>query len=162
MISPIRTVGVLGISLAFLMGVAACDQTAEPTPAEPEPEVNVQPSEVQGPEVYYLEIVTPAVTETCDLLAAAHGVTFTDPIAELGNARTAELASGGAIGVRAPLRPTEDPVVRPYLLVDDLEARVKAAEEAGAEIAIPPMEIPGHGMFAIYILGGIDHGLWQR
>ena len=25
----------------------------------------------------------------------------------------------------------------------------------------PPLEIPGQGTFSIYILGGIEHGLWQ-
>ncbi len=29
-------------------------------------------------------------------------------------------------------------------------------------MAHPPMEIPGHGTFAIYIQGGIHHGFWQR
>jgi hypothetical protein len=33
---------------------------------------------------------------------------------------------------------------------------------AGGELAHPPLEIPGHGTFAIYLQGGIDHGLWQR
>ena len=37
-----------------------------------------------------------------------------------------------------------------------------AAAEAGAEIAMPPMEIPGQGMFAIVIHGGIDCGFWQN
>lgn len=111
--------------------------------------------------VQYLEIVTPAVQETCDALAHAHDVTFSDPVAEFGNARTANLEDGGLIGVRAPLRATEEPVVRPYILVDDIQAAVKAAEKAGATVALPPMEIPGRGTFSIYILGGIEHGLWQ-
>ena len=111
--------------------------------------------------VQYLEIVTPSVNETCDALAHAHGVVFSEPIAEFGNARTADLEGGGRIGVRAPMRDTEEPVVRPYVLVDDIEAAVKAAKMAGAEVAIPPMEIPGQGTFSIYILGGIEHGLWQ-
>ena len=55
----------------------------------------------------------------------------------------------------------EESVVRPYVLVDDIEAATKAAEEAGAEIAHPPMEIPGHGKFAIFIQGAIHHALWQ-
>ena len=38
---------------------------------------------------------------------------------------------------------------------------VEAAKAAGGEIALPPTEIPGHGKFAIYVQGGIDHGLWQ-
>ncbi len=111
--------------------------------------------------VQYLEIVTPSVDETCDALAQAHGVVFSKPIPEFGNARTADLKGGGRIGVRAPMRDTEEPVVRPYVLVNDIEAAVKAAETAGATVAIPPMEIPGHGRFSIYILGGIEHGLWQ-
>ncbi|MHC5001712.1 MAG: VOC family protein [Planctomycetota bacterium] len=111
--------------------------------------------------VQYLEIVTPAVAETCDALAQAHDVDFSDPIAQLGNARTALLKDGGRIGVRAPLRESEEPVVRPYALVDDIEAAVKAAEKSGAKVALPPMEIPGQGTFSIYILGGIEHGLWQ-
>ena len=111
--------------------------------------------------LHYLEIVTPSVNETCDALAKAHGVTFGEPIAEFGNARTGKLENGGPIGVRAPMRATETPVVRPYLLVDDIKAAVKAAETAGAVVALPPMEIPGQGTFSIYILGGIEHGLWQ-
>jgi len=51
--------------------------------------------------------------------------------------------------------------VRPYWLVDDIEAAVTAAVEHGAVVAHPPLEIPGHGTFAIYIQGGIHHGLWQ-
>jgi uncharacterized protein len=72
------------------------------------------------------------------------------------------MPGGGLVGVRAPLRETEEPVVRPYWLVDNIEAAVAAAVEAGGEIAHPPMEIPGHGTFAIYLQGGIDHGFWQR
>ena len=37
-----------------------------------------------------------------------------------------------------------------------------AAVGAGGKLAHPPMEIPGHGTFAIYIQGGVHHGLWQR
>jgi hypothetical protein len=112
-------------------------------------------------QVHYLEIVTREVDAVCAAYAAATGVQFGKPDAGLGNARTATVPGGGLVGVRAPMRQTEEPVVRPYWLVDDIEAAVAAAADAGGEIAYPPMEIPGHGMFAIYILGGIDHGLWQ-
>jgi len=115
-----------------------------------------------GMQIQYLEIVTKELDETCAALEAVHGVTFGEPVAALGNARTATLAGGGKIGVRAPMRETETPVVRPYLLVDDIEGAVKAAEAKGATIAIPPMELPGQGTFAIYILGGIEHGLWKN
>ena len=112
-------------------------------------------------QIHYLEIVTKDVDATCTDYAQLHGVTFSESEADLGNARTAALANGGMIGVRAPMHESEQPVVRPYLLVDDIEAAAAAAVEAGGEIAHPPMEIPGRGTFAIYIQGGIHHGLWQ-
>ena len=120
-----------------------------------------KPVEENAIKVHYLEIVTAKVDGTCLALGNAHGVTFGEPIAEFGNARTTNLRDGGIIGVRAPMRETEQPVVRPYLLVDDIEAAIKAAESAGGKVAMPPMEIPGHGTFATWILGGIEHGLWQ-
>ncbi|MEM8929991.1 MAG: hydroxylase [Acidobacteriota bacterium] len=106
-------------------------------------------------------MVTPAVDETCEILGKTHGVTFGEPIPELGNGRTTELVGGGRISVRAPMRATENPVVRPYLLVDDIAAAVQVAVDGGAQVALPPTPIPGQGTFAIYILGGIQHGLWQ-
>lgn len=111
--------------------------------------------------VHYLEIVTPDVDEVCEAYGATHGVAFGDPDPSLGGARVASLPGGGQVGVRGPMRETEEPVVRPYWLVDDIESAVEEAEELGATIALPPMEIPGHGICAIYLLGGNDHGLWQ-
>jgi predicted enzyme related to lactoylglutathione lyase len=55
----------------------------------------------------------------------------------------------------------EKPVVRPYILVDDIEAAVAAAAKSGAEIAVPPMKLPGHGTCAIVYQSGIESGLWQ-
>ncbi len=112
-------------------------------------------------QIQYLEIVTPDVDAVCTAYGAAHGITFGEPDASLGNARTAGLAGGGLVGVRAPMHEAEEPVVRPYGLTDDIKAAVSAAADAGAQVAHPPMEIPGHGTFAIYILGGVHHGLWQ-
>ncbi len=113
-------------------------------------------------QVYYLEIVTRDVDGVCAAYASANGLRFGEPDAGLGNARTAPMPGGGLVGVRAPLHKVEEPVVRPYWLVDDIEAAVAAAVQAGAEVAHPPMEIPGHGTFAIYIQGGVHHGLWQH
>jgi uncharacterized protein len=112
-------------------------------------------------QIQYLEIVTKDVDAVCAAYAATSGVKFGEPDAGLGNSRVAALAGGGLVGVRAPLRETEEPVVRPYWLVEDIEAAVAAIVEAGGKVAVPPMEIPGHGTFAIYLQGGIDHGLWQ-
>lgn len=111
--------------------------------------------------IHYLEIVTADVDAVCACYEAAHGITFSPAEPLLGDARTASLPDGGFIGVRAPLRETEAPVVRPYWLVDDINAVLKVATEKGAEVAHERMELPGKGMFAIYFLGGIQHGLWQ-
>lgn len=111
--------------------------------------------------VQYLEIVTPEVDALCRQYSTIYDITFSEPDANLGGARTAKLDGGGMIGIRGPLRDTETPVVRPYVLVDDIKAAVESAAEAGAEIAMPPMEIPEQGMFAIVIHGGIECGFWQ-
>lgn len=111
--------------------------------------------------IHYLEIVTSDVDALCNQYSAIHGITFGEPDANLGGARTGKLDGGGLIGIRGPLRDTETPVIRPYVLVDDIEASVAAAADAGAEIAIPSMEIPGHGTIAVIIQGGIECGLWQ-
>ena len=113
-------------------------------------------------QIQYLEIVTPDVDGVCATYERLHKVSFGEPEAGLGNARTAALADGGRVGVRAPMHESEQPVVRPYLLVDDVAAAAEVAVAAGAEIAHPPLELPGHGTFAIFIQGGVHHGLWQK
>jgi predicted enzyme related to lactoylglutathione lyase len=55
----------------------------------------------------------------------------------------------------------EAPIVRTYLRVADIETAVKDVAQLGAEIALEPVEIPGHGIIAIYLHGGIQQGLWQ-
>jgi predicted enzyme related to lactoylglutathione lyase len=112
-------------------------------------------------QIHYLEIVTPDVDGSVALYSKIHGVSFGAANENLGGARTAKLANGGTLGIRAPMRDTEKPVVRPYFLVHDIEGAVAAAAQSGAEIAMPPTEIPGQGKFAIMIHGGIESGLWQ-
>lgn len=132
-------------------GSEASAKGAQTAPAARDAAINVR----------FLEVVTPQAAATIELLETHHGLDFSEPIPELGNARVARLDGGGRMSVRAPLAAHETPVVRPYLLVADIAAAWKAAIEAGAEAAHPPLEIPGQGTFAIYILGGIQHGLWQ-
>lgn len=112
-------------------------------------------------QLHYLELVTPEVEAVCTLYEKTHGVSFSEANPELGGARTLRLPTGLTLGVRAPMHDGERPVVRPYLLVDDIEAAVAEAEKAGAHIAVPPMRIPGQGSCAIYFQGGIEVGLWQ-
>lgn len=112
--------------------------------------------------IHYLEIVTTNADGLCQQYSIVHGIEFSEPDANLGNARTAKLNDGGTLGIRGPLRPDETPVIRPYVLVEDIEAAVKAAAAEGAEVALPPMELPGHGTCAIVIQGGIECGFWQN
>lgn len=118
--------------------------------------------EPQGMQVSYLEIVSKDVDGVCAAYKAMSGVEFSDPVAALGNARTAAMPNGTLLGVRAPMRDTEAPVVRPYWLVNDIKAAVAAVIDAGGQLAMAPTKAPGYCTFAIYVQGGNDHGLWQK
>jgi predicted enzyme related to lactoylglutathione lyase len=118
--------------------------------------------EAQAMQIYYLENVTPEVDAVCATYEKVHGIAFGEPDPNLGGARTARLANGGMIGVRPPLRANEEPVVRPYWLVPDIQAAVDKAADAGAMVVLPPMPLAGHGTCAIIIQGGVETGYWQR
>ena len=122
---------------------------------------NLQTEDRETMRVHYLEIVTTNVDAACEVYAGIHGVTFGDADSSLGGARTAKMVDGAMMGIRAPMHDGEKPVTRAYILVDDIEASIAAARDSGAEIAVPPMEIPGHGRCAVYFQGGIEAGLWQ-
>lgn len=111
--------------------------------------------------IYYLEIVTTEVDAACQLYSEIHGVKFGSADQSLGSARVAPMTDGGMVGIRAPMHDGEKSVTRAYTLVKNIEAAVAAAKKSGAEIAVPPMVISGHGTCAIYIQGGIEAGLWQ-
>jgi predicted enzyme related to lactoylglutathione lyase len=66
------------------------------------------------------------------------------------------------VGIREPLAAHEQPIIRTYLAVENIEQAVKDAEESGAVIAYPPTRQGQRGAFAIVIQGGVQHGLWQR
>jgi predicted enzyme related to lactoylglutathione lyase len=144
----------IGSFATFLAGLALGVLVAEAPPASAS-------AEGAAITVRYLEIVTREVDAVVAAYSSAFNVQFGQPDKGLGGARTASLAGGGLVGVRAPLRETELPVVRPYWLVSDINAAVAAAVQAGGQVAHEPLEIPGHGTFAIYYQGGNDHGLWQ-
>lgn len=111
---------------------------------------------------HYLEVVTPAVDATCALYEASAGARFGEPVAELGGARTAQLPGGTLLGVRSPLAEHDKPIVRHYVATDDIAQAVRAAEGRGALVAYPPTEQGDYGTFAIVLLDGVQHGLWQR
>lgn len=110
--------------------------------------------------VHYLEIVTPDVAAVRDLYQHMYGWEF-EAVTELGGAFVAELPNGSRCGIRAPMGNAEKPIVRTYLRVADLDKAAKHAEQLGAKLAIARMESPGHGTIAIYLIGGIEQGLWQ-
>ncbi|MGD1916552.1 MAG: VOC family protein [Phycisphaerales bacterium] len=160
------TIRIAALCLVPLLLVVAAPKNTSPTPHSAQDTARTtqeaRAMQQKALNVHYLEIVTPSVQETCEALAAAHGVAFSDPIPELGNARTADLKDGGRIGVRAPMHDAEKPAVRPYVLVEDIQTALKQAEAAGGTTMVPAMQIPGQGTIALYNLGSIEHGLWQK
>ena len=82
--------------------------------------------------VHYLKIVTPDVEATCQLYGTAYGWRFEATGPELGNSFVATLPDGSLCGVRAPMHDQENPAVRTYLRVTDIDAAVQQAAKLGA------------------------------
>jgi predicted enzyme related to lactoylglutathione lyase len=112
--------------------------------------------------VHYLEIVSNDVDALTALYQHTQGLSFGPPDPDLGQARVATQADGALVGIRAPLAAHEQPIMRMYFAVEDIQQAVKKAEESGAIIAYPPTRQGNQGTFAIVILGDVEHGLWQR
>ncbi len=89
-------------------------------------------------------------------------MSFGPPVPELGNARVAESPDGTRVAVRAPLADHEQPIIRPYIAVDDIARAISQAEAKGAVVAYPPTQQGDTGTWAIYIIGDVQVGLWQR
>ena len=123
-----------------------------------------KPSQTGQPNmrIHYLEIVCRDVAAQCATLERVHGLSFGPPMADLGQARVAHAPDGSLIGVRAPLAEHEQPIIRTYLEVEDITRAVKEAEASGAVIAYPPTRQGDTGTWAIYFLGDVQIGLWQR
>jgi predicted enzyme related to lactoylglutathione lyase len=112
--------------------------------------------------VHYLEIVSNDLDALVGLYQRMHGLSFGPPDPDLGQARVAVQADGALVGIRKPLAAHEQPIMRTYLAVEDIDRAVKEVEESGATIAYPPTRQGNQGIFAIVIQGGVEHGLWQR
>ncbi|MEM6957377.1 MAG: hypothetical protein AAF411_23110 [Myxococcota bacterium] len=126
---------------------------------------SVQPEQLNegsAMSIHYLEIVTENVDEVCGLYETAHGLYFGPETAAMGQARLATRPDGSMVGVRRPLAEHEQPIVRTYVAVEDIDQAVRAAEAAGAMTAYPPTAQGDYGSFAIVIQGDVQHGLWQR
>lgn len=112
--------------------------------------------------IHYLEIVSNDVDTLTGLYERMHGLSFGHPDPDLGQARVAARADGTLVGIRKPLAAHEQPIIRTYLAVEDIQQAVKQAEDSGAMIAYPPTRQGQRGTFAIVIQGDVQHGLWQR
>ena len=112
--------------------------------------------------VHYLEIVSNDLDTLTALYQRMHGLSFGPQDADLGQARVATRTDGTLVGIRKPLAAHEQPIMRTYLAVEDIQQAVKKAEESGAIIAYPPTRQGERGTFAIVIQGDVPHGLWQR
>jgi predicted enzyme related to lactoylglutathione lyase len=112
--------------------------------------------------ISYLEIVSNDVDPLIGLYQRMHGLSFGPPDPDLGQARVATRADGSLVGIRKPLAAHEQPIMRTYLAVEDIQKAVGKAEEHGAIIAYPPTLQGQRGTFAIVIQGDVQHGLWQR
>lgn len=143
----------LNVSLASsaLLLLTACGSIGAPGDA-PRPH----------PHVHYTEIVCRDVEAQCAALERVHGLSFGPAVADLGQARVAAAADGSLVGVRAPLAAHEQPIVRTYVEVDDIARAVEEAKASGAVIAYPPTRQGETGTWAIYFVGDVQIGLWQR
>jgi uncharacterized protein len=112
--------------------------------------------------VEYLEIVTNDVDTLAGLYQRMLGLSFGPPDPDLGQARVATRADGSLVGIRKPLAAHEQPIVRTYLAVEDIQQAVKEAEAHGAAVVYGPTQQGQRGTFAIVIQGDVQHGLWQR
>ncbi|WP_133406748.1 VOC family protein [Parashewanella tropica] len=115
----------------------------------------------ESTKIHYLEVVTSDAEQVCSLYSKSLNILFSDVIPELGNARTATLSNGSLLGIRAPMHDAEEPTTRPYYLTDDIELAVSEAEKLGADVMVPPMDIPERGKCAIVLFGTIQSGFWQ-
>jgi predicted enzyme related to lactoylglutathione lyase len=111
---------------------------------------------------HYLEIVSNDLDTLTVLYERMHGLSFGPPDPDLGQARVAARPDGTLVGIRKPLAEHEQPIMRTYLAVEDIQQAVKQAEDSGAIIAYPPTRQGQRGTFAIVIQGDVQHGLWQR
>jgi len=112
--------------------------------------------------IYYLEIVSNDVDTLTELYQRMHGLSFGPPDPDLGQARVATQPDGTLVGIRKPLVAHEQPIMRMYLAVEDIQRAVKKAEEYGATVAYAPTQQGQRGTFGIVIQGDVQHGLWQR
>jgi predicted enzyme related to lactoylglutathione lyase len=143
------------VLLGFAASITVGCQAKERSSAAP------QPAHV-APLAHYTEIVSPDADALVTLYQRIHALSFSAPDPDLGGARVATQSDGSLLGIRKPLADHEQPIIRTYRAVDNIELAAKTAEQSGATIAYPPTRQGSRGTFAIVILGGVELGLWQH
>lgn len=141
----------VSLLIAVLVMLTGCNAMGEPAQ-----------DQRSSSRIHYLEIVCRDVSAQCAALERIHGLTFGPAVADLGQARVTEASDGCLIGVRAPLAEHEQPIMRTYVEVEDIVRALQEAEAAGAVVAYPPTQQGDTGIWAIYFLGDVQFGLWQR
>jgi len=112
--------------------------------------------------VHCFESVGNEVDALTGLYQHTHGLSFGLPGPDLGQARVATQANGALVGIRDPLAADEQPIVRTYFAVEDIQHVVKKAGESGATIAYPPNPPGQPGHLRNRDPGRRGHGHWQR
>jgi hypothetical protein len=87
--------------------------------------------------VHYLEIVSNEADALTGLYQHTHGLSFGPPDPDLGQARVATQPDGAMVGIREPLAAHEQPIMRAYFAVQDIQQAVKKAEGPARRLPIP-------------------------
>ncbi len=87
--------------------------------------------------VHYLEIVSDDVDMLVGLYQHAHDLSFGPPDPDLGQARVATQSDGTLVGIRKRLAAHEQPIMRAYLEVKDIQQATKKPRSPARRLPIP-------------------------
>lgn len=114
--------------------------------------------------VVHTEFVSADVEGTRDFLSTVFGLQFQNMPSEMGdywNFGDEKLGIGGAVRGLMPEEP--GPYAAPYFSVDDIDATIATAQEAGATLMVPKQPVPNMGYFAWFQApGGVIVAAWQN
>lgn len=118
---------------------------------------------IQIGDIAHTEVVTANVAGTKAFYERTFGWKFQNLGPDMGNYEMATLPNGMTYGLRAPQpgNAGDKPGVVNYTLVPDVKKAVADAKKHGAQVMLEPQEVPGKGWFAICLVQGTPHGVWQ-
>ena len=109
----------------------------------------------------HFEVITNDVDGTKTFYEKAFGWKFQTFGPEFNNYVMGNLPNGTTCGIRTPENAEEKPGMLNYVLVKDVQQAVKDAKSLGAQVIAEPMEIPGMGWMAVYLVHGVPNAVWQ-